>query len=89
MAQTFHLRHLIVEAWLKCQERLCVICGGHIGPRTGFPPRTSPFLVSIVLPMLHTLSFYSSGTDPLHPYQLSTYENIPYYSALTKYLPPL
>jgi len=43
MAQTFRLRHLIAEVWLRCQEMLCVICGGHIGPRTGFPPRTLPF----------------------------------------------
>ena len=48
-AQTFHLRHLILETWLSCQERLCVICGGHTGPRTGFPLRASLFLVSIVL----------------------------------------
>lgn len=36
------------------------------------------FLVSIILPMLRTQSFHSSVTDPLHPWQLSTYENIPY-----------
>jgi hypothetical protein len=43
MIQTFRLHRLIAEAWFRCQERLCVICGGHIGPKTGFLPRTSTF----------------------------------------------
>jgi len=43
MAQKFRLRYLITEVWLRCQEILCVIWGGHIGPRTDFPPRTLPF----------------------------------------------
>jgi hypothetical protein len=47
------------------------------------------FLVGINLPMPHTHSFHSSITDSVHPCQLSTYENIPYYSVRSKYLPRL
>ena len=64
MVQTVRHRHLIAEAWLRPQANLnlCVICGGQIGPSTGFPPRTSHFLVSIISPMLHTHSIHLSPT---------------------------
>lgn len=95
VAQKVRLRHFVANAWLRCQGYFRVICGGHTGPRTGFPPRTSSFpcqhhFTNAPYYFITFVCYGRSTFTPIkHVSRYSTYENIHYYRILTKYLPLL